>query len=442
MEGFSLNEHGYKVPIHRKYYIQFKNDLTLEQVNDFTESRKQIQCYYCTKTHYIIPRVYGFQTFQPIEYDYPKAQRIESHTFNTTLREYQEKIVNEVQENFGDPFKRGGILNLSTGSGKTVLALYLIQWLKYKTIIFVHKTILLEQWKERINQFLPNAKVGIIKGPICEIENVDIVIAMIQTVSNANKSFHTSTFESFGLCIVDEIHTICTQTFSKCVHFCRTKYRLGLSATLRRDGFQKVYEYFIGPVISTLKQTIMNPRIKVFKTKFKIDLEFNKYTKRVNFSKALSDLSEHPTRNEFICEIIRNLYATQKRKTIVFCDRIAQIEILYEKLSSNDSFPFRVDTFIGKKKKLQLDDALNADVILATYSIAKEGFDLPALDCLLFASPKSEIEQAVGRILRQKNTFEPLVIDLYDTEIFMFKNQFWKRMKYYQLKEYRVNYSH
>ena len=55
--------------------------------------------------------------------------------------------------------------------------------IKKKAIIFVQKTFLKNQWIERIQQFLPTARVGTIQGPIIDIEDKDIVIAMIQSIS-------------------------------------------------------------------------------------------------------------------------------------------------------------------------------------------------------------------------------------------------------------------
>jgi type I site-specific restriction endonuclease len=85
--------------------------------------------------------------------------------------------------------------------------------IKKKTLVVVHKSFLLNQWKERINQFLPNANVGLIQGPIIDVENKDIVIGMLQTLYS--RTFDSSIYSQFGFTIIDEVHRIGSEQFSK-----------------------------------------------------------------------------------------------------------------------------------------------------------------------------------------------------------------------------------
>ena len=91
----------------------------------------------------------------------------------------------------------GGLLDVDPGKGKTVMALYIISKLKKKTLVIVHKSFLLNQWIERINQFLPSARVGKIQGQIIDIENKDIVIGMLQSLSQ--KEYPENIFDSFAV---------------------------------------------------------------------------------------------------------------------------------------------------------------------------------------------------------------------------------------------------
>ena len=103
----------------------------------------------------------------------------------------------------------------NSGSGKTILALKIVEQIKKKTIIFVQKTFLKNQWIERIQQFLPNAKIGCIQGPIIDIDNKDIVIAMVQSISM--KSYPDTMFNSFGLSamswLVNQFQTVWVVAF-------------------------------------------------------------------------------------------------------------------------------------------------------------------------------------------------------------------------------------
>ena len=144
--------------------------------------------------------------------------------------------------------KGGGLLELHTGYGKTVCGLKIIAELGVKTIIIIHKEFLLRQWIERIEQFLPDAKVGRIQGSKIDVEDKDIVIGMLQSLSM--KDYDISLFNQFGLTIVDECHHIGAEVFSRALFKIVTKYTLGLSATMKRkDGLTKVIKMFLGEVV-------------------------------------------------------------------------------------------------------------------------------------------------------------------------------------------------
>ena len=141
-----------------------------------------------------------------------------------------------------------GLLELYCGAGKTVCTLKIISELRLKTIIIVHKSFLLNQWEERINEFLPGAKVGRIQGEIINIEDKDIVIAMLQSLSM--KEYPLSIFRSFGLTIIDEVHHISPEVFSRALFKVVTTHMLGLSATMKRkDGLTRVFKMFLGDII-------------------------------------------------------------------------------------------------------------------------------------------------------------------------------------------------
>ena len=170
------------------------------------------------------------------------------------LRDYQENIVSIYMEHVGkkltsnsDANGNGAILEVPCGRGKTVLSLKIIANIQKKTLILVHKEFLMEQWIERIQQFLPDARIGIIQQNKVKADNKDIVIAMIQSISM--KSYPPKIFDNFGFTIVDECHHISSQVFSRCLPKIGNKYLLGLSATpKRKDGLSKVFHWYLGPV--------------------------------------------------------------------------------------------------------------------------------------------------------------------------------------------------
>ena len=149
---------------------------------------------------FYIPRFYGYDTYgEPEGVTLPEGDNIDL-TFNGELRDYQKPIV----ETYVKEAKKtgGGLLEVAVGYGKTIMALNIISKLNKKTLIVVHKEFLLRQWMERIETFLPNAKVGRIQGEIIDIEDKDIVIGMLQSLSM--KDYPNSIFKSFGLSVYDE----------------------------------------------------------------------------------------------------------------------------------------------------------------------------------------------------------------------------------------------
>jgi len=140
----------------------------------------------CSSKIYI-PRYYGIKVYGP-----PDESRIkdgdyvsDALVFNGDMRDYQIAIVDKyVSAATKSPeLGGGGLLDVDPGKGKTVMALNIISRLRKKTLVIVHKSFLLNQWIERITQFLPNARVGTIQGPVMDIENKDIVIGMLQSLS-------------------------------------------------------------------------------------------------------------------------------------------------------------------------------------------------------------------------------------------------------------------
>ena len=324
-----------------------------------------------------------------------------------------------------------GILSLPTGYGKTTVALYVLSVMSVKTLIVVHKEFLMTQWAERISQFLPNARVGRLQGNVMDVEDKDVVIAMLQSLSK--KDYDGTVFNGFGLTIIDETHHVCTRSFSKMFTKINTKYLLGLSATLdRKDGLTHVLHWYLGSVLFKVERK-QQKQVKIKKAVFKC-AEYTKpfptnRLKKPNLPEAITMITDNEERTKFILEWIENCLS-QGRKVLVLTDRRQHCMNLLEKLSVGS---FTKGLYIGGMKPDELKLSEECDVIFATYSLAHEGLDIPSLDTLIMASPKSDIVQSVGRILRETigkvNT--PYIVDIVDNWG-PFQYQYFKRTKYYK----------
>jgi len=87
-----------------------------------------------------------------------------------------------------------------------------------------------------------------------------------------------------------------------------------------------------------------------------------------------------------------------------------------------------------KQKDLKISE--NKQIVIATYSMASEGLDIKTLTTLILATPKTDVEQAVGRIMRIKHE-QPLIIDIIDQHD-IFKKQWAKRRIFYQKNNYKI----
>jgi superfamily II DNA or RNA helicase len=209
-KGYTL----YKVSLDEKIINFIKSELIAKPfVQSSLVEPHSFPIYQESTKKIYVPRFWGLNIFgEPKEIKISQGKSI-NLKFNGQLRDYQENVINHYFKSINfDPNKKeqeqtitassSALIELTTGGGKTVLALKILEMLKKKTIIFVQKTFLKNQWIERIQQFLPDAKIGSIQGPLIDIENKDIVIAMVQSISM--KSYPDSLFDDFGFSIYDE----------------------------------------------------------------------------------------------------------------------------------------------------------------------------------------------------------------------------------------------
>ena len=95
-----------------------------------------------------------------------------------------------------------------------------------------------------------------------------------------------------------------------------------------------------------------------------------------------------------------------------------------------------VGYYIGGMKAVDLEISETKKVIIATYAMAEEALDIKTLSTLIMATPKTDVRQAVGRILRQKHK-QALVIDIVDSHD-LFQRQWLKRKRYYKKQNYKI----
>jgi len=430
-KGYTL----YKDKLSVKELYNIRNDLNVKPYSTHSGNLLAYPIYRESNHKIYLPRYYGIEHFGMYHQNILSKGDDIDISFCGELFDYQHRIIDKYIEHVYD--SGGGLLDVEPGKGKTVMALNIISKLKKKTLVIVHKSFLMNQWIERIQQFLPNAKVGKIQGELIDIDGKDIVLGMLQSLSS--KTYDDSVWSSFGLCVFDECHHLSAEVFSNVMIQFVCNYNLGLSGTMtRKDGLTKVFKFFIGPVIHKEK-TDLSVEVKV-KTIHYHDNDLFEHVKtdfRGNplYSTMISTLCECKERTKFLVDIIRNEFILNpNQQMMILAHNKCLIQELYDSIIL---FETSVGFYLGGMKELSLKESESKKIIIATYAMASEGLDIKSLTTLFMATPKSDVCQSVGRILRSKHS-TPLVIDIVDPHT-IFKNQYKKRKTYYLKKKYLVD---
>jgi superfamily II DNA or RNA helicase len=525
-----LGQKGYTIPKNElsiEKQKQLRNDLTIKPFimgAPINNNQSTFPAYRESNNKFYVPHYYGVENFGlPKEYKISEGFDIDLE-FAGTLRDYQEPVVNKFINHCQNTQCGGGLLELYCAWGKTSGSLYILSKLKKKTLVIVHKEFLMNQWIERIQQFLPKARVGKIQGPIIDIDDKDIVLCMLQSL--ISKDYESSLFDQFGFTIIDEVHHISSQSFSNSLFKVVTKYMLGLSATMeRKDGTTNVFKMFLGDVIYKAEKKnehLVEVRAITYKVN---DDDFNEtildYRGKPQNSSMISKLCEYNRRTEFIiqtlcdfisvdnvdkdiinqhklemnknvpncqicnknnnylvrntcCDIVKycmpcmeniQLNCSEKERpkcpnckkglkyeqnyienkyvkpleqthTIVMAHNLNILHYMYKKFVCKNLAS--VGYYVGGMKELELKHSEKKQVILASYSMSQEGLDIPTLNTEFLITPKTDIVQTVGRILRAKHAFShPIIYDFVDLHD-VFQRQWLKRKSYYKKQNYKI----
>ena len=392
--------------------------------------------------------IYGYEIFQiPVKTEKTRVQ-VNVNIFSSLISisspsmhygiEIQEK---EIDDYYGFEIdgNRRFVLGDFTVTHNTVMALKIASILSKKTLILVHKEFLMNQWIERISEFIPNARVGKIQGPVFDILEKDIVIGMIQSLYD--RVFPLNAFSSFGLTIIDEVHRIGSEEFSKTLFKTISANMLGISATVeRKDGLTELLYMFIGPKIYSEErqdENIVEVRaIEYHHSCEKYNTVAYDYKGSVQHSTMISKISNFDPRKEFAVRILRDLIAENPEKQIMVLSQIrALLTFLHDSLVS---YGLEVGYYVGGMKKEALTQSETKRIVLATYAMAAEALDIKTLNTLVMVSPKTDIIQSVGRILRTRSDGK-LIVDMVDTHD-VFQNQWRKRRAYYKKCGYGIHF--
>ena len=387
-----------------------------------------------TENQIIIPRGFigkllRFCIEQNLEFDFQDNRKLKdeiSYSFNATLRNHQEKIVETVSK------KDFGVIVAPPSSGKTVMGLKIISEKKQPALIVVHRKQLLEQWQERVQAFIgiPKQEIGIIGQGKTKIGK-QITIATIQSLPKQIEQIHNQ----FGTILVDECHHIPAETFRNTIDKLNTFYLYGLTATpFRKYNDDKLIFAFLGEIISEITsneiENFQHAQIIVRNTN--LDVPFN--SKTDNFETLSKILVHDSERNKLILNDI-NKEIQKGKRIVIITERKEHIDTLYIFLKQS----YEVVTLSGddsesnRKSKRQTLLQGNFQVLITTGQYFGEGSDLPNINSLFLVYPfsfKGKLIQYIGRV--QRSEINPTIYDYRDIKIDYLNKLFLKRNTYYR----------
>lgn len=337
------------------------------------------------------------------------------------LYPYQEKALNVLTKS------KHGILEAPCGSGKTQIGIALIKSLGQKALWLTHTGDLLNQSMNRAKEYF-NGDFGTITDGKVNIGK-DITFATVQTMVKLDLTKYA---KEWNVIIVDECHRVAgtptrVMQFYKVLSHLKARHKYGLSATLHRaDSMIKTTYAMLGDIVHAITDEEVS--LRVMKSQHvKIDTgvapseQYLDFDGTMNFNGLMSYLMEQEYRNNLI---INKLLENKDQYNLVLSTRIEHLKTLQKLAASVGLQTHLVVGAIDKGKRLEIFDEMrdgDAHIILSTYSLAKEGLDIPNLNRLHLALPQKDkaiIKQSAGRIERRtENKTDAIIYDYVDERI-------------------------
>ena len=345
-----------------------------------------------------------------------------------------------------------GVLSATTAFGKTVVATWMIAERGVNTLVLVHRKQLLDQWVDRLSEFLgiPPTSIGRAGGGRKKLTG-KIDVAIIQSL--VRKGVVKDCVADYGHVVIDECHHLSAQSFELVARRTKARYVLGLSATVnRKDGHHPIIFMQCGPVrhrVDAKSEAIARPfehSVIVRPTSFRPIAEAND-DQRIQFQDLYRELIHDHDRNRMICDdVVQSI--RDERSPLVLTERKDHLDELAAKLERHIRHVVVLKGGVGNKESRAIAQRLSEikpdedRVLLATGRYIGEGFDDPRLDTLFLTLPVSwrgTIAQYVGRLHRlHEGKTEVRVYDYADLNVPMLSRMFDRRCAGYESVGYTV----
>lgn len=364
--------------------------------------------------------------------DFKTAETVLYGGVDIPLYDYQKAAVDAVAT------QQYGILQSPAGSGKTQMGIALVKRFGKKALWLTHTLDLLRQSEERAERYMDKRMIGTITEGKVNIGS-GITFATIQTMCKLDLSQYKNLWDTI---IVDECHrcsgtpTAMTQ-FYKVLNSLAARHKIGLSATVHRsDGMIEATYALLGHVVYTVPDEavgdkIMKVSILPVSTGVEISRECLNTDGTLNYSKLITYLTEQLSREETIVNTIK---LNAEKSCLILSDRLGHLEHLMSWLPAH----MRRDAVMvsgkmtTKKGKAEREKAIEdmrigkKKYLFATYSLAKEGLDIPCLERIFLTTPQKDyavVTQSIGRIARVcEGKSDPIAYDFVDNIGYLVKS--------------------
>jgi len=365
--------------------------------------------------------------------DQRRALPEKDFTFFGTLKTFQARAVTKMLS------KEFGTLSAPTGSGKTVMALYMIAARKQPTLIIVHTKELAFQWIAAIEQFLgiEESEVGLI-GAGKHTTGEKVTVALVQSLYRCADEV----YKGVGHLVVDECHRAPSRTFTEAVTEFDSKYMLGLSATpWRRDKLSELIFWHLGDIHWEVDKSQLVADGHILRVEvIRRETGFEPYHDPVqHYSKMLLELTTDDDRNRLIAADVAQESAVSRGVCLVLSDRKMHCETLKAMLKYKHNV--QADLLTGdltteeRRRVLQRLNNGETKVLIATGQLVGEGFDCKALSTLFLSTPirfSGRLIQYLGRVLRPDQDKQPArVFDYVDVRVDVLKAAAKQRQRVY-----------
>lgn len=462
-----------RVLSHRGYAIR-KDELTAAETRamraaltmkpavppEFSAGVNPFPVFYESPSRWYVPRFWGLENCGVPDGDarQPGLPLRPELAFNKTLRSEQLPIVDAFRTGipggdvaiatsttarapgFLDAFN--GLICVPCGYGKTFMGIWLACQLKRRFLIVVHQEFLMQQWRGELESAVPGIRVGVLQGPKAQLgPEYDCCICMLQTL--ASREWPLDTFSGFGFALFDECHHLGAEHFSRALMAIQTMNMLGLSATPdRMDGLDSVFQWYIGPVRYQIRVREPDSTVSVRVLRFEsadpayADLPTDARGE-VSRPRLCNQLANYAPRTKVIADELAIALA-EGRKLLVLSDRIEHLRQFHREFTERGFTS--IGYYIGGMKAEARDESAKCQIVLASFTLSQEGMNIRALNTVALVTPKSRIEQAVGRIFRLKKeerTFAPVIYDIRDSHDVL-QGQYRKRLQFYEQCGYNI----